>query len=138
MITILTTKAISPKMLASLGGTKIKFQYDGSASSSKSINNRILNSLKAKAQPRRKDGRFSKPIPKPSQVENNPLVMFTYHKDETSYGKLHTVRLISANGNYYTGLDLVDMNANKWQYKKFIAAKAKNFQVMSFNEKAMS
>ena len=142
MITIFTTKALSPKqfdlLVKSKSKVKMVHKFNG-ADTSNAINNRILNSLKAKEQPRSKiTGRFLKPLPKPAQVENNPLVMFTYHKDQTSYGQLHTVRLISANSKYYTGLDLIDMNANKWQYKKFLANKAKNFQVVSFNEKAMS
>ena len=114
-------KALSPK-----GKTKYQF------SSSDDISTSIKLSLKARKQPRRQDGRFSKPIPKPAAVENNPLVRFVYKKDTQSHACYHTVRLISASGKYYVGLDLVDMNANKWQYKKFITAKVMNFEVVSF------
>lgn len=101
---------------------------------------RLINaklSVKAKLQPRRKDGRFAKPLPKPSGVEKNPLVRFFYQKTPTD-GKLHLVRLISSTDTHFTGLDLVDMNNDKWQYKKFLADKAKNLKIMSFNPQAMS
>ena len=127
MITVYSAKPFPTK-------GKVKYQFV----STDDISTRIKLSVKAQKQPRRKDGRFSKPIPKPSAVEKNPLVSFAYYNNDFSYGKLHYVRLISADDNYYTGLDLIDMNAKKWQYKKFLVKRAKGFRIMEFNSKAMS
>ena len=46
-----------------------------------------------------------------------------------------TVRLISAKGPHYTGLEF---NGKTWQYKKFLKGKATQFEIVDFNPEAMS
>ena len=95
-----------------------------------------MNSLKAQIQPRRKDGRFAKPLPKPATVENNPLVTFSYPKSDEPWNfRQRTVRLISSNGVHFTGLEKTEQG---WKFKKFLARKARQFTVASFNPKSMS
>src|ERR1035437_9797348 len=97
-------------------------------------------SLKAKLQPRCKDGcgRFAKPapVPKVNAIENNPLVEFDYPQSDAAWLlKYRLVRLISANPTYITGLERV---GDKWKYKKFLAPKAKAFRILSFNLQSMA
>lgn len=92
--------------------------------------------LKAKAQLRRKDGKFAKPLPNPESATGNPMVSFYYPMSSEPWNsKLRVLRVISANGKYLTGLERV---GGGWQYKKFLAAKAKEMQITSFNPQAMS
>ncbi len=98
-----------------------------------------LNSIKAINQPRRKDGRFSKPLPKPSDVEKNPLVQFTYPSSQGP--SWHTperlVRLISVTDKHITGLEKLP-DTGKWKYKKFLKGKAGKLNILSFNPVSMS
>jgi len=95
-----------------------------------------LNSFKAQTQPRRKDGRFAKSLPKPSDVEKNPLVHFTYPSSETPWHMPErTVRLISVTDKYITGLE---RNGKGWKYKKFLKGKARQLNIVSFNPASMS
>ena len=95
-----------------------------------------INSFKAQMQPRRKDGRFSKPLPKPAAVENNPLVTFFYPMSDQPWNpKKRTVRLISSTATHFTGLEQTDKG---WKFKKFLQPKAQQFHVVSFNPKSMS
>lgn len=94
-------------------------------------------SLKAKLQKRDRKGRFAKPLPKPSAVENNPLVRFDYPSSQ-NYGipSTRTVRLISSTATHFTGLERLE--SGKWKFKKFLQPKARNFSVLSFNPGSMS
>jgi hypothetical protein len=95
-----------------------------------------LNFLKARTQPRRKDGRFAKPLPKPSDVEKNPLVTFWYPMSTQPWNsQLRKVRLISSTTAHFTGLENTD---NGWKFKKFLQSKAKEFRIASFNPASMS
>lgn len=95
-----------------------------------------MNSLKAQIQPRRKDGRFAKSLPKPADVEKNPLVKFFYPVRRQPWNSMkRTVRLISSNGVHFTGLEKTEQG---WKFKKFLARKARKFTVASFNPKSMS
>jgi hypothetical protein len=93
-------------------------------------------SLKAKRQPRRKDGRFAKPLPKPATVENNLMVQFFYPmSNEPLTSKLRQVRLISSTATHFTGMERV---GDKWKFKKYLAPKARGFRIVSFNPQSMS
>jgi hypothetical protein len=97
---------------------------------------KFSQSLKAKLQKRDRKGRFAKPLPKPSDVENNPLATFSYPMSEQPWNsRKRLVRLIAANPKYITGLEHRD---SKWKYKKFLQAKATNFQIVSFNPSSVS
>ena len=94
-------------------------------------------SLKAKLQKRDRKGRFAKPMPKPSAVEKNPMATFYYPmSDQPWNSRLRTVRVISATPTHLTGLER--LKSGKWQYKKFLQAKASGFKVASFNPKSMA
>ena len=89
-------------------------------------------SLKAKRQPRRKDGRFAKP----ASVENNLMVQFFYPmSNEPLTSKLRQVRLISSTATHFTGMERV---GDKWKFKKYLARKARGFRIVSFNPQSMS
>jgi hypothetical protein len=93
-------------------------------------------SIKAKLQKRDRKGRFAKPLPKPRDVEQNPLATFLYPmSDQPWNSRKRLVRVISANPKHITGLEHFE---GKWQYKKFLQAKATNFQVVSFNPSSMA
>jgi hypothetical protein len=95
-----------------------------------------LNSLKAQTQPRLRNGRFAKPLPKPAAVENNPLVEFFYPmSDQPWNSKKRLVRLISSTATHFTGLEKTESG---WKFKKFLQPKAQQFHVVSFNPKSMS
>ena len=109
MIFVYSTKALSPKAVEKLVGVKTLLH--------------TKNSIKARNQPRHKDGRFAKPLPKPATVKNNPLVEFFYPMSDNPFmDKSRTVRLISANSTHFTGLEQQDNW--KWQYKKFLRSRA--------------
>jgi hypothetical protein len=98
--------------------------------------NKLQLSLKAKLQPRRKDGRFATPAPKPAALEKNPLVAFDYPRSDAPWiSKTRIVRLISTTATHITGLEQV---GDSWKFKKFLKPKAKSMQVLSFNPGAMS
>ena len=80
--------------------------------------------LKAKRQPRRKDGKFA-------DIQSNPLVSFLYPMSDGNL--LHrTVRLISATHLHFTGLEL--QPGGLWKYKKYLLAKAKEITVMTIEK----
>lgn len=94
-------------------------------------------SIQAKLQKRDRKGRFAKPLPKPSDVENNPLVSFFYPMSSQPWNsRQRTVRLISSTATHFTGLEKQDNG--KWKYKKFLQPKAQQFKVLSFNPASMS
>ena len=106
------------------------------AKAKRNVEVRDKMSLKAKQQPRRKDGRFLKPLPKAKDIEQNPLVAFDYAPKRVPWAiKPRLVRLISATPTHITGLEKV---GDSWKYKKFLTAKAKAFRILSFNPQAMS
>jgi hypothetical protein len=93
-------------------------------------------SIKARLQKRDRKGRFVKPLPKPSDVENNPMVTFFYPMSNEPWNSLkRTVRLISSTHTHFTGLEL---RAGKWKYKKYLQPKATEFKVVNFNSQSMS
>ena len=95
-----------------------------------------MKSQNAKKQPRLKNGRFAKPLPKESDLKNSPVVSFSYPRSNAPWNlKDRTVRLISANATHITGLEQTN---GGWKYKKFCANKMRHFNIVSFNEKAMS
>ena len=98
---------------------------------------KFSQSVKAKLQKRDRKGRFAKPLPKPSAVENNPLVQFDYPNSQ-NYGipSTRTVRLISSTQTHFTGLEKLE--TGKWKFKKFLQPKARQFKVLSFNPASMS
>ena len=138
MIIVYSTKAFD-KLVKGKSKNKIKSQLAAAVATVEGkhkLSTTTKLSLKAKAQPRRKDGRFAKPLPKLQSVENNPLVRFDYpNSNAPETIKPRLVRLISVNLTYITGLEHV---GNDWKYKKFLADKAKAFKVLSFNPQAMS
>ena len=97
-------------------------------------------SLKAKLQKRDRKGRFAKPLPKPSDVEKNPLVTFYYPmSDQPWNSKLRQVRLISATSTHITGLEMTKVgNRTRYQFKKFCQPKVSEFKVQAFNPTSMS
>lgn len=96
-------------------------------------------SLKAKLQKRDRKGRFAKPLPTPKAVEKNPLATFFYPMSETPWNsRLRTVRVISANDTHLTALEFRPETAKRWQYKKFLQSKVRDFKLQSFNPKSMS
>jgi len=98
---------------------------------------RFSQSLKAKLQKRDRKGRFTKPLPKPSDVEKNPLVSFFYPmSDQPWNSRQRTVRLISSTSTHFTGLER--LGNGKWKYKKFLQPKATQFKVVNFNPSSMS
>ena len=71
--------------------------------------------------------------PKPV-VEKNPLVQFYYPNSKNNGLHSHrSVRLISADHNYYVGIEILP--DNKFAFKKFLKAKARQFSVLEFNPK---
>lgn len=68
-------------------------------------------------------------LPKPA-VEKNPLVHFLYPSSQYSWDTLRSVRLIHADNKYYTGLEILP--DNKFKFKKFLKAKARQFQVIEY------
>lgn len=93
--------------------------------------------LKAKLQRRDRKGRFAKPLPNPSDVENNPLVSFYYPMSETPWNsKLRYVRVISSTPSHIIGLE--KQENGKWKFKKFLQSRATGFRMQEFNPKAMS
>ena len=71
--------------------------------------------------------------PKPA-VEKNPLVQFYYPSSKNNgIPSLRSVRLISADRNYYVGLEILP--ANKFAFKKFFKCDARQFSVLEFNPK---
>jgi hypothetical protein len=93
-------------------------------------------SVRAKLQKRDRRGRFAKRLPTVSQVEKNPLATFFYPmSDQPWNSRKRLVRLIAATPKHITGLEHKD---GKWQFKKFLQAKAHDFQVVSFNPSSMS
>ena len=94
-------------------------------------------SIQAKFQKRDRKGRFAKPLPKPSDVENNPLVSFFYPMSSHPWNsRQRTVRLISSTATHFTGLE--KQENGKWKYKKFLQPKAQQFKVLAFNPSSMS
>lgn len=140
MIIVYSTKAFD-KLVKSKSKTKIQRQMEEldsrlTAKAIRNVNVRERMRIKAKRQPRRKDGRFAKPLPKPATVENNPLVAFDYPRSDAPWiVKPRIVRLISTTATHITGLEQVGQG---WKYKKFLKPKAKSFQILSFNPQAMA
>ena len=148
MIIVYSTRGLTKKQVqnfSNLVASKIKSKAERKldrtmaridAKAKRNIEVKAKLSVKAKRQPRRLDGKFAKPLPKPATVENNPLVTFFYPMSHEPWNsKSRVVRLISANPTHITGLE---STGNGWKYKKFLATKAKEMKVMSFNPKAMS
>lgn len=93
-------------------------------------------SIQAKLQKRDRKGRFAKPLPKPRDVEQNPLATFYYPmSDQPWNSRKRLVRVISSTPTHLTGLEHKD---GKWQYKKFLQSKATEFRMVSFNPASMS
>jgi hypothetical protein len=138
MIIVYSTKAFD-KLVKSKLKNNLQSQLDAAVATVEGkhkLSTCVKLSLKAKRQPRRKDGRFAKPLPKPATVENNPLVAFDYPRSDAPWIiKPRIVRLISATPTHITGLE---SQPSGWKYKKFLATKAKSFKIMSFNPQAMS
>lgn len=93
-------------------------------------------SIRAKLQRRHRNGRFAKRLPTPKQIEKNPLATFLYPmSDQPWNNRLRYVRVISATPTHITGLE---KNKGKWQFKKFLQAKAHDFRIQNFNPSSMS
>jgi hypothetical protein len=93
-------------------------------------------SIRAKLQKRDRKGRFSKRLPTAKQVEKNPLATFLYPmSDQPWNSRLRYVRVISATPTHITGLERTN---GKWQFKKFLQAKASDFRMQEFNPASMS
>jgi hypothetical protein len=93
-------------------------------------------SIRAKLQKRDRKGRFSKRLPTAKQVEKNPLATFLYPmSDQPWNSRLRYVRVISATPTHITGLERTN---GKWQFKKFLQAKAHDFRMPEFNPASMS
>ena len=149
MIIVYSTRGLTKKqvqnfsnLVASKIKTKAELKLDRTmaridAKVKRNIEVKAKLSVKAKLQPRRKDGRFAKPLLKPASVINNPMVTFFYPPSNKPWqSRRRTLRLISAKGPHYVGLEL--MPDNKWHYKKFLKAKADEFEVVEFNPASMS
>jgi hypothetical protein len=80
-------------------------------------------------------------VPKPAAIEKNPLVSFRYPKSNASWQlPLRTVRLISANGKYFWGLEIThNPETGKLVHKpkRFLRVKATEFHFLEFNTEAM-
>ena len=148
MIIVYSTRGLTKKqvqnfsnLVASKIKTKAELKLDRTmaridAKAKRNVANKEKLRIKALKQPRLLDGKFAKPLPKPATVENNPLVTFFYPMSHEPWNsKSRVVRLISANPTHITGLE---STGNGWKYKKFLAPKATEFKVLSFNPKAMS
>ena len=146
MIIVYSTRGLSQKQVRNLLASKAKTskaqrQTDRimariDAKVARNLANKKKLRAKALAQPRRLDGRFAKPAPKPQSVENNPLVAFDYPRSDAPWiSKSRVVRLISATPTHITGLESLPSG---WKFKKFLTTKAKSFKIMSFNPQAMS
>jgi len=141
MIIVYSTKAFD-KLVKSKSKTKIQRQMEEldsrlTAKAIRNVNVRERMRIKAKRQPRRKDGRFAKPLPNLTTVaKTNPLVAFDYPRSDAPWIiKPRIVRLISTTATHITGLEQVGQG---WKYKKFLKPKAKSFQILSFNPQAMA
>lgn len=142
------SKAISKKELDNLKSklavftdVKAKRKLDRTmaridAKVSRKLDNTAKARLKAQLQPRRKDGQFAKPLPKPADISKNPLLSFYYPTPSDIGYRRRTVRLISATSMYLTGLEM--QNGGSWQYKKYLQTKATDVVVESFNPEKMS
>ena len=93
-------------------------------------------SVRAKLQKRNRNGQFAKRLPTAKQVEKNPLATFLYPmSDQPWNSRLRYVRVISATPTHITGLE---KQGGKWQFKKFLQAKASEFRMQEFNPASMS
>ena len=78
---------------------------------------------------------------KAAKVEGNPLVRFFYPQSKTPWNsQLRHVRLISANQKYILGLEVMAQpdGGQKYAFKKFLAAKAKEMSIVEFAPQSMS
>lgn len=97
---------------------------------------KFSRSIRAKLQKRDRKGRFSRQLPTAKQVEKNPLATFFYPmSSDPGYSRMRYVRVISATPTHITGLE---RSGGKWQFKKFLQAKATEFKMQEFNPKSMS
>ncbi len=75
-------------------------------------------------------------------VGKNPLITFNYPSSKyDGYLLSRRVWLISSNATHFTGLEQKaggKGGGTKYQYKKFLCAKATDFRLLSFNPEAMS
>lgn len=93
-------------------------------------------SIQAKLQKRDRKGRFAKPLPKPSDVENNPLVSFFYDEfPSVEQSSAHRAPHFQHSDPFHW---LEKQENGKWKYKKFLQPKAQQFKVLAFNPSSMS
>lgn len=101
----------------------------------------LLLSLKPKQPRDAATGRFLSPNPQPVKpktpaIEKNPLAWFNYPmSDQPWNSRRRVVRVISADSEYLTGLELV--SGDRWQFKKYRQSKITNM-AMEFNPGSMS
>ncbi len=75
-------------------------------------------------------GFTKQPVTKPKAKKDLPLVQFDYPKSGTFVRARRSVRLIQATPQYYLGIEILP--DNKFQFKKFLKAKATNVEVLTF------
>lgn len=75
------------------------------------------------------------------KVAGNPLVRFFYPQSKTPWNSQERyVRLISANQKYILGLEVTagEGGKQKYAFKKFLAAKARDMAIVEFAPASMS
>lgn len=75
-----------------------------------------------------------------AKVEGNPLVEFFYPQSKTPWNtQQRFVRVISANGQYLTGLEITPTpEGQKYAFKKFCQSKIRDMKVLEFAPASMS
>jgi hypothetical protein len=81
-------------------------------------------------------GRFMAATPKPAAIEKNPMAYFWYPASKGGFNRFRTVRVVSSDAKYLTGLEL-SPETERWQFKKYFQSQIKDLR-MTFNEGAMS